>query len=161
MEPTCDLEEFALTYIQSAREILLGKPLSLGEFYSALFDKVSEKTGVSRKGCSYVHHLFHWEMFLTNRNSVSPFAMYSLNESGEINYDSFGMGSANVSLREGDEMMFDLFRRIVSKTIDLPKNGNKPKTSNYEYLEQRFNRAKTICDSEAEVVNISRRVASS
>jgi len=73
MDYQSELEEFATSYIQSARELLLDRSLPLREFYTALFDKVSEQTGVSKKGCLYVHHLFHWEMFLPHTNSNSPF----------------------------------------------------------------------------------------
>jgi len=85
--------------------------------------------------------------------------MYSLDSSERIDTKSFSLDSAHVSLRDNDYLMFDLFRRITNKSSDLPKNGNKPATSNYEYLEKRLSHAKLIEDSNEDSTNISHQEA--
>ncbi len=60
-------ESFAEIYIHTALEAVGVKdPPTVDCFYSYIFGKVSERTGLSEGGIRYVHHAFHWVLFLKN-----------------------------------------------------------------------------------------------
>lgn len=62
-----DLESFADIYIDTALEAVGIKDYpTLDCFYSYVFREVSERTGFSGEGIKYVHHAFHWVLFLKN-----------------------------------------------------------------------------------------------
>ena len=68
------LEEFAEIYVQEAVDMFKeSKKISLDNFYRQLFSRVSERYIISEKDFLFLHHPFHWEMFLPNKNKFSPF----------------------------------------------------------------------------------------
>ena len=64
-------ELFADIYVSAALEAVgVRDSPTLDCFYSYVFREVSERTGFSGEGIKYVHHAFHWVLFLKN---YSPF----------------------------------------------------------------------------------------
>jgi len=60
-----DSESFADIYIDTALEaVSLNDPQTLDDFYKHIYGKVSERTGLPEEGIRYVHHAFHWILFL-------------------------------------------------------------------------------------------------
>lgn len=65
-----DLELFAETYINTSLEAAqMSPPLDMNGFYDYVFKRVSERTGLSEEDIKYLHHVFHWGLFL---KSYSP-----------------------------------------------------------------------------------------
>lgn len=61
------LEEFVDVYMGSVVEVIQNKDsLSLDDFYSHIFDRVLEITGLTQEKVKYLHHAFHWSLFLRN-----------------------------------------------------------------------------------------------
>ena len=62
------LEEFVETYIDSVIEIIKSNDsLGLNDFYSQIFGRVSEITGLTQEKVKYLHHAFHWSLFITRK----------------------------------------------------------------------------------------------
>jgi hypothetical protein len=58
-------QSFADVYISAALEAVSVKDsLTLDDFYKYIYGKVSERTGLPEKDIIYVHHAFHWVLFL-------------------------------------------------------------------------------------------------
>jgi len=65
MSLNLDSESFVNIYIDTALEVVsVNDPPTLDDFYKYIFERVSERTGLSEKGIKYVHHAFHWALFL-------------------------------------------------------------------------------------------------
>ena len=78
------LEDFVGVYIGVVLETIQENGLlGLDDFYSYVFVKVSERTGLSKKEVKYLHHAFHWNLFL---RSYSPLELVPSQENGE-NYE--------------------------------------------------------------------------
>ena len=61
---TVDLESFANIYVGSFLEMADSRsPIELGKFYDTVFQRVSERTGLSAENVKYLHHAFHWTFF--------------------------------------------------------------------------------------------------
>ena len=59
------LEEFVKCYIDSAVEAVNShEVISLENFDSIVFNEVSNKTGLSLGKIKYLHHAFHWTLFI-------------------------------------------------------------------------------------------------
>lgn len=68
------LEEFVETYIDSVIEVIKGKDsLGLNDFYSHIFGRVSEITGLSQEKVRDLHHAFHWALFITKKPYLEIF----------------------------------------------------------------------------------------
>lgn len=60
-----DLKTFADVYVGAALEaVSVDDFLTLDDFYKDIYRKVSKRTGLSEEGIRYVHHAFHWVLFL-------------------------------------------------------------------------------------------------
>ena len=59
------LEEFVKCYVDSAVETVnFREIISLEKFDSIVFKEVSNKTGLSLRKIKYLHHAFHWALFI-------------------------------------------------------------------------------------------------
>jgi hypothetical protein len=72
---------FADVYICSVLEILRNNnPLSAENFYNYIFSDVSKKTGFSEDEIKYLHHAFHWSLFLEENHPLEIFPCEPRNE---------------------------------------------------------------------------------
>lgn len=62
-----DLESFADIYVSVALEAAgVNDSPTLDDFYKYICGKVSDRTDIPEEGIRYVHHAFHWVLFLKN-----------------------------------------------------------------------------------------------
>ncbi len=60
-----DPESFTDIYFGVALESVRVNVLpTLDDFYEDIYGKVSKRTGIPREGIKYLHHAFHWVLFL-------------------------------------------------------------------------------------------------
>lgn len=99
-----DSESFADIYIDAALEaVRVNDPQILDDFYSYVFRRVSERTGLSEEGIRYVHHAFHWVLFL---RTYSPLEIV---HSQEIN------SLSRVGLKSNPLEKLELVSRLLSE----------------------------------------------
>lgn len=72
---TLDLEEFIGIYTDSILFHLEDKKMNpeSRDFYPAIFEDVSTKTGFSIEQIKYLHHPFHWAVFSNRRANIKSF----------------------------------------------------------------------------------------
>lgn len=69
-----DLEGFISLYFSVALGILQKEnPVKLDIFYDRTFERISGKTGLSIEEIGWVHHPFHWTLFLQKNPSLEIF----------------------------------------------------------------------------------------
>lgn len=99
-----DLESFADIYVSVALEaVSVNDPPTPDCFYSYIYGKVSDRTGLSEGGIRYVHHAFHWVLFLKN---YSPF---------EIVHSQGINGLSRVRLKSNPLEKSELVFRLLSE----------------------------------------------
>ncbi|MEK6829455.1 MAG: hypothetical protein AABY15_04960 [Nanoarchaeota archaeon] len=77
-------EKFAEIYIESALKILKrNNSLDISYFYRYVFADVSKITGFSEDKIKYLHHAFHWTLFLGKNSS---FELIPIQNKEEENY---------------------------------------------------------------------------
>jgi len=65
-----DLEKIADVFVDHSLAFASENP-SLDSFYKLLFEIVSMETGLSEESVKYVHHAFHWGLFLDDNSPLS------------------------------------------------------------------------------------------
>ena len=70
------LKNFSEIYVENAFLVAARSGQSPDDFYTELFSRISGETGLSEKNIVYMHHAFHWELFL---NPYSPFQLIDPN----------------------------------------------------------------------------------
>ncbi len=79
-----NLEDFANFYIEAVLNLVQGNYLSdLDVFYENVFKRVSEKTCFSTAQIIFLHHPFHWNLFLKDD---SPLELSAKKNRGERGY---------------------------------------------------------------------------
>ena len=79
-----NLEDFANSYIEAVLNLVQENHLSdLDIFYEHVFKRVSEKTGFSIEQIIFLHHPFHWNLFLEDS---SPLKLAAKKNRGERGY---------------------------------------------------------------------------
>ena len=99
-----DSELFADIYIDTALEaVSANDPPTLDDFYKYIYGKVSERTGLSGERIKYVHHAFHWVLFLKNYSPLEIVHSQGIN------------GLSRVKLKSNPLEKSELVSRLLSE----------------------------------------------
>ena len=67
-----NINKFVKVYVSATLNLIKKrKEMSHSEFEDFVWERVSEKVGISKEDVVYLHHCFHWTFF--NREEDSPF----------------------------------------------------------------------------------------
>ena len=92
------LDDFVDIYLSSVLKSIPKDGLrSLDDFYNSVFQDVSKRTGFSTEQIKYLHHAFHWSLFLRNE---SPLKIGYL----EKNDGDYKIGLRNGSIRKDEQV---------------------------------------------------------
>ena len=79
------LENFVDVYIGTALEIVQGNgSLNRDDFDNFVFENVSTRTGFSIKDVKYLHHVFHWNLFLRSYSPLEIVVPLEVTESYQV-----------------------------------------------------------------------------
>ena len=79
-----NLEEFIDIYLSSVLSVVREDCLlGLDDFYDHVFQNASERSGLSMTDIKYIHHAFHWSLFLPQNSFLEIFIPKVISENGD------------------------------------------------------------------------------
>jgi len=96
------LRDFAETYVGVALEAARNNP-TMNAFYIYVYTEVAKRTGLSSEDVKYLHHPFHWTLFLEQNH---PLEMIDSPKSN---------GDSRARIKKDADVSPDLISRILEK----------------------------------------------
>lgn len=111
------LKDFADAYIDTALEASKSGQLCMNDFDAYVFRKVSERTGLPEDAVKYLHHPFHWVLFLKEYPPLEVIQSSKANGSSRVEIKNPVEASSLISriLNEHGAMLEERFKKFTNR----------------------------------------------
>ncbi|MDP3992466.1 MAG: hypothetical protein Q8P79_03110 [Nanoarchaeota archaeon] len=111
------LKDFVEAYIDTALEASKNGQLCMNDFDAYIFRKVSERTGLPEDAVRYLHHPFHWVLFLKKDSPLEVIQSSKANGSSRVQIKNPVEASSLISriLNEHGAMLEERFKKVTNK----------------------------------------------